>query len=130
MEVLAAVPLPPHAATEESATLSSNVQAIGMMLRKVLRREARVLQRSRVGRKSARVMSPMLRRGLRLGTVGMVLAETEVTVVRVAVEFCAPAVRVTVEGRSEQEAYSAGVMGVQLRTTAPVKLLTGVMVRG
>ena len=38
----------------------------------------------------------------------------------VAMAFCGAPLRVMLEGSSEQVAYWAGVMGVQLRTTVPV----------
>ena len=42
------------------------------------------------------------------GLRGDVFAEMEVTVLMVATAFCGPAVRVTLEGASEQVAYWAG----------------------
>jgi len=46
---------------------------------------------------------------------------TEVTVLMVATELCgALLVRVMLDGSSEHVAYWPGLMGVQLRTTAPV----------
>ena len=49
-----------------------------------------------------------------------------VTVLMFAMEFCAAPLRAMLEGRSEQVALGPGVMGVQLRTTVPMKPDCGV----
>ena len=64
---------------------------------------------------------------LNRGLLAAVVAE--VMVLRVAVAFCAVLLRVRLEARREQVAYWPGLMGVQLRTTAPVKLFCGVRAR-
>ena len=53
----------------------------------------------------------------------------EATVWRVATAFCGAPLRRMLEGRREQVVKSAGWMGVQVRATAPLKLLRGVRVR-
>ena len=56
----------------------------------------------------------------------VVLGLMEVMVLIVATAFWAAPLRVMLEGRREQVAYWPGVMGVQLRTTVPLKLFCGV----
>jgi len=100
---------------------------IGPTRRHAFLREVRAFQVKKItGKNRQRAVWPKLRR---TGSVGFELYPTSVTVFSVATAVWVLPLSVTLEARSEQVAYCAGLTGVQLRTTVPLKPLTGVMVR-
>jgi hypothetical protein len=108
-------PLPQPVAERMAVVRAMASQMVGRRFEKLERRKKRMT----AGKRQRSVV-----RDRRFAAV-----VTSVTVLMVAAAFCGEPLRVMLEGSREQVAYCPGLMGVQLRTTVPVKLSCGVRVR-
>jgi len=128
--VLGLEPLPPpHPLDENSAAVTTAIHANGPICRHARWLEVRAFHvNNRVGKSKASEVSSTFRGANGLSGLRSPAAMV-VTVLMVAMDACAPLVNITLEGRIEQVAYCAGVIGVQLSTTVPLKPLVGVTAR-
>ena len=101
--------------------VSSTIVRVACAVLWILRKKSRTA--------GSRQRSGVVVRVLRLRSRLLAEVVTSVTVLMVAMAFCAAPLRVMLEGRSEHVAYWPGLMGVQLRITVPLKTLWGVRVR-